>query len=235
VLIGQEVADVLQQRGWARLPGLPCRQDNAPLLALARALGTVSMRALPWRSGLVEEEGVQRVAALAATPSDQFGKPLLSAHHTAFPLHSDEAFAARPCRYVLLHCWQADPAGGGQSLLATRERIEALADAATARALRAERLDYPGGPSVTLAPGLMRYNRQEVEGHQRRHHGRLQAATQVWLDRFDAAFLNAAERVTLAPGDLLIVDNHRTLHGRTAFAAGSPRLLKRVRVDATPG
>lgn len=231
-VIRQDVADALLARGWTRLSGLDCRPDNAPLLAIARALGTVSMHALPWRSGLVEEAGVQRVAALASTPGDQFGKPLLSAHHTTFPLHSDEAFAARPCRYVLLHCWQADPDGGGQSLLATRQRIEALADAATRHALLAERFDYPCGPSVTLAPALMRYNRQEVEGQQRRHYGHLLAETQPWLDRLDAAFLAAAEHVSLAPGDLLIVDNHRTLHGRSAFAAGSPRLLKRVRVDA---
>jgi alpha-ketoglutarate-dependent taurine dioxygenase len=231
-MIRQDVADALHERGWTCMPGLDCRADNAPLLAVARALGTVSMRALPWRSGLVEQEGVQRVAALPSTPSDQFGKPLLSAHHSAFALHSDEAFAARPCRYVLLHCWQADPDGGGQSLLATRQGIEAPADATTRRALLAERFDYPCGPSVTLAPDLLRYNRHEVEAHQRRHYGHLLAATQPWLDRLDAAFLAAAEYVTLAPGELLIVDNHRTLHGRSAFAAGSPRLLKRVRVDA---
>ncbi len=214
------------------MPRLACRPDNAPLLAVARALGTVSLRALPHRSGLVESEGVQRVAALASPPADQFGKPLLSGHHAAFPLHSDEAFAIRPCRYVLLHCWSADPEGGGQSLLARRERIEALADAAILNGLLSLRLDYPCGPSSTLSAGLMRYNRLEVEGHGQRRQGRLEAQTQEWLDRFDATFAVAAESVTLAPGDLLIVDNHRTLHGRTAFAAGSPRLLKRVRVDA---
>lgn len=108
----------LIERGWMRVSGVECCSDNAALLVWARALGSVSLRALPHRSGLVEREGVQRVEALASAPADQFGKPLMSGHHAAFPLHSDEAFAALPCRYVLLHCWRADPAGCGASLFA---------------------------------------------------------------------------------------------------------------------
>lgn len=215
-----------------RVSGVECRSDNAALLAWARALGSVSLRALPHRSGLVERGGVQRVEALASAPADQFGKPLMSGHHAAFPLHSDEAFAALPCRYVLLHCWRADPAGGGVSLLATRERIEALGDVDTGHALRSLPLAYPFGQTTTLLPGLLRYNRSEIESLRQRRDLPLPPETRAWLDRFDALFAAAAERVLLEPGDLLLIDNHRTLHGRTAFAAGSPRLLKRVRVDA---
>jgi len=222
----------LRERGWTRLTGLACNPDNGPLLAIARALGSVSLRALPHRSGLVEPDGVQRVAALASPPADQFGKPLLSGHHTAFPLHSDEAFAERPCPYVLLHCWQADPDGGGESLLATRERIAACADAATLHYLLHRRFAYPFGLTSTLSPGLLRYNRREIEGHAQRQRQPIGTETGQVLDRLDTTFLQAADPVMLAPGDLLIIDNHHTLHGRGAFSAGSPRLLKRQRVDA---
>jgi alpha-ketoglutarate-dependent taurine dioxygenase len=224
--------ELLYERGWMVLPDVERRHDNAALLAIAHALGSISRRALPHRSGLVERDGVQRVEALASPPADQFGKPLLSGHHAAFPLHSDEAFAAKPCHYVLLHCWRADPAGAGTSLLATRERIEAIADDDTRQPLQALRLDYPFGPATTLSPGLLRYNRSEVESLLQRHELPLCPATRRWMDRFDAVFESVAESLVLAPGDLLLIDNHRTLHGRTALAAGSPRLLKRVRVDA---
>ena len=76
--------------------GVALDADNASLLRIARELGAVSTRALPRRSGLVEGEGVQRVEALAEAPRDQFGKPLLSGHHAAFALHSDESFLAQP-------------------------------------------------------------------------------------------------------------------------------------------
>jgi alpha-ketoglutarate-dependent taurine dioxygenase len=78
----------------------------------------------------------------------------------------------------------------------------------------------------------LRYNRSEIESLRQRRDLPLPPETRSWLDRFDALFAAAAETVLLDPGDLLLIDNHRTLHGRTAFAAGSPRLLKRVRVDA---
>lgn len=224
--------EALVERGWMVAPQVECRRNNSALLGFAHALGTISRRALPHRSGLVESDGVQRVEALVLPPNDQFGKPLLSGYHAAFPPHSDEAFAALPCRYVLLHCWRPDTKGGGASLLATRERIEAAVDGETRQALQSLRLDYPFGPATTLSPSLLRYNRSEVESLAQRHDQRLPAATHAWLDRFDAAFATATESVVLESGDLLLIDNHRTLHGRTAFAAGSSRLLKRVRVDA---
>lgn len=119
------------------------------------------------------------------------------------------------------------------SLLATRQRIEAAADAETRYALESHSLDYPFGTTTTLSPGLLRYNRSEVESLTTRHQQPPPWPTLAWLDRFDAVFAAVAEPVVLAPGDLLLIDNHSTLHGRTAFEAGSPRLLKRVRVDAS--
>lgn len=224
------VISPLQRLGHVVMHDVPCEPDNAGLLRVARALGEVSTRALPWRSGLVEEQGVQRVEALVDAPRDQFGKPLLSGHHAAFALHSDESFLAQPCRYVLLHCWQPDPDGGGETLLAQRGEIESQADAETLHALRTLRLPYPDGDAVTLDDSLLRYHRDEVVACANRHGAPLTAAQQAWMQRFEQVFAAASVRIRLAPGDLLILDNHRVLHGRTAFAAGSPRLLKRVRV-----
>jgi alpha-ketoglutarate-dependent taurine dioxygenase len=210
--------------------GVACNPDNAALLEVARTLGEASRRALPHRSGLVESHGVQRVEALDKAPCDQFGQTLRSGHHGAFPLHSDEAFLAHPCRYVLLHCWCADPDGGGESLLASRNAIEASADLPTLLALRAHAFAYPSGEAPVLSPQLLRYNRAEIEGQARRSGRAVALASRSWLDQFDALFDTIALTITLAEGDLLLIDNHRVLHGRSAFAPGSPRLLKRIRV-----
>ena len=219
------------ERSISIVRGVALDADNASLLRIARELGAVSTRALPRRSGLVEGEGVQRVEALAEAPRDQFGKPLLSGHHAAFALHSDESFLAQPCRYVLLHCWRADPESGGETVLAERDRIVSLADAETLQALRTWRLPYPSGDSVTLDGDLVRYHRDEILGCVARRGEALSAQQSEWMTRFEALFQSAARRIRLLPGDLLILDNHRVLHGRTAFAPGSPRLLKRVRVE----
>ena len=192
------------QRGWLLRHGVTCRSDNADLLAIARALGDVSMRALPHRSGLVERHGVQRVEALAEAPRDQFDQILKSGHHGAFPLHSDEAFLEDPCRFVLLHCWRADPEGGGESLLAWRSAIEASADLPTLLALRAHAFAYPVGDAPVLSPQLLRYNRAEIEGQARRSGRALPEASRSWLDRFDALFDSIALEITLKEGDALI-------------------------------
>lgn len=219
----------LTPHGFAVLRGVPCDADNASLLRIARSLGEISSRALPWRSGLVEEQGVQRVEARGAVPRDQFGKPLLSGHHAAFALHSDESFLPRPCRYVLLHCWRPDPDGGGETLLAERASIESRAEAETLHALRTLRLPYPAGDAVTLDKVLLRYHRDEVVACASRRGTSLTVEQQRWMARFEQLFAAASVRIRLEQCDLLILDNHRVLHGRTAFTARSPRLLKRVR------
>jgi L-asparagine oxygenase len=57
------------------------------------------------------------------------------------------------------------------------------------------------------------------------------------LARFHAASNEAGTHVTLEPGDVLIWDNHRTMHARTSFEPrydGTDRWLKRVSITTTP-
>jgi alpha-ketoglutarate-dependent taurine dioxygenase len=223
--------DALHARGVAVLRDVPCDPDNAALRMLGAELGAPSLHGLPYRSGLVEAGGVQRVEALADAPLDQFGEPLLSGHHAAFPLHSDEAFLERPAQWVILHCWRSDADGDGVCVLADRDDAVRVADMPTRNALRGLALPYPHATTVTLADdGLLRYNRRECEGAALRKAVPLTAAQSEWLDRFDMLFDAIGRTLLLLPGDALVIDNHRMLHGRTAFGAGSQRLLKRLRI-----
>lgn len=44
------------------------------------------------------------VQALGAALRDRSGKPLQSAGHSEFALHTDESFLEHPANFVLLHC-----------------------------------------------------------------------------------------------------------------------------------
>lgn len=220
----------LEHTGMARLTGVPLDADNHSLRVLGALLGRPSTRALPWRAGLVEPGCVSRVEALPLPPLDQFGKPLKSAAADDFALHSDESFCAQPARWVLLHCWRADPGGGGNLLLA-REQMHAGAVAKTRKALFSFALPYPvGNFPVIDAGGRVRFNVAEIGGE---IHARGRSATSEesdWMMTFETLFARHAEHCRLASGELLIIDNHRVLHGRTGFARDSPRLVKRLRV-----
>lgn len=201
--------------------GLPCDADNTSLRALGAALGEPSMRALSPHPSLIEPGGVQRVTALAVTPSDQYGKPLLSASAEPFELHTDESFIGEPARYVLLHCWQPD-ATGGQSLLCDARTLWQHADRLLQIALTQIRLGYPCGDYPLVDPsGQARYNRQEC---------RVPPSVARWADRFDEVLKVHAQPIALGRRDLLIIDNRRWLHGRRGFSAPSGRLLKRLRI-----
>jgi alpha-ketoglutarate-dependent taurine dioxygenase len=215
----------LQRDGVLRIRGVPLDGDNRSLRTLAATLGSTSMRALPRRAGLVEAAGVQRVEALAIESLDQFGKPLLSASGAAFPLHTDESFCDDPAHWLLLHCWRSAPVGG-VSLFADVQEVLRHAERSLRIALEQMRLPYPGGDRVTLdIHGRVRFNALECLAS-----GRQSPAAALWLPRLIKAFALAAQELRLDSGDLLLIDNWRVLHGRSAFAADSGRLLKRMRV-----
>lgn len=221
----------LTRDGFALLHDVPCVADNADLLTIGQRLGPPSLRAMARRSGLVEADGVQRVEDLGTAALDQFGKPLLSSHHAAFPLHSDEAFLVQPARWVLLHCWRADPAGNGLCLLADGSKLLDVTDAAMAMALKNVTLPYAAGDFPVIDTlGAVRFNAAECDSAATLRQIALNDTERNMIERTQSMLDSACFQLSLQPGDLLIIDNHRMLHGRTAFAAGSLRLLKRLRI-----
>ncbi|MGE4071244.1 MAG: TauD/TfdA family dioxygenase [Lysobacterales bacterium] len=220
----------LRTAGALRISGVPLHPDNDALRAMAAELGPVSTRGLSHRAGLVESGAVQRVEALPGPVLDQYAKSLRSASSEAFALHSDESFCVQPARWVLLHCCQPAETGGDTLLLAVEE-ILAQVPREVRIALEQLRLPYPCGDRVTIEPsGMLRFNAEEVESAALRRGVPLSLPQRGWLARFEQLFARQARRLRLDAGDLLIIDNWRVLHGRTAFAASSGRLLKRLRV-----
>lgn len=203
------------------LHGVPLDDDNRSLRSLGARLGSASLRALDRR--LDEGDGVQRVEALGGPVHDRFGQPLMSAAHGDFALHTDESFLEHPARHVLLHCWRPAVTGGAtqvadsRALAATVDRVEWIA-------WNQLRLPYPCGDRCSIEAGTTRFNVDHCTA------APLTPVQSTWLARFAASAKRVSRELSLAAGDLLLLDNERMLHGRSAFDATSPRLLKRLRI-----
>lgn len=221
--------------GWALVRGVALDEDNAALRALGDALGATSGSGLHAGPNL-ERHGINRVEAMDLPRRDPSGRVILSTSADDFPLHTDDTFAARPARYVLMHCWRADPSGGGVSQVAHVDEIVARLSAATQERLRQGDFASPVGPQPVLfdsgGAAAIRFNRRDMEGYGEKFGPRLAAGQTEALDRLLRAAGDCTRTMAMAAGDCLIVDNHRVLHGRTAFDPRSGRLLKRLRVAA---
>jgi hypothetical protein len=150
------------------------------------------------------------------------------------PLHSDsQRFAGRPPHVQAMLCTRAARRGGATTLLDTRALLEEISiddPALHADLHRRERtIPFVSGPLI--GPTVVRDHDHTWFTHSpsppRDEIGERLAP---WLRRA------APISVTLAPGELLIVDNHRMLHGRTAFTGPRAfvRLLIWPAISATP-
>ncbi|MBL8665418.1 MAG: TauD/TfdA family dioxygenase [Candidatus Odyssella sp.] len=221
----------LAEQGWLLVAGVPCWIGNTALLDLAATIGPIKSHG-PYRGDLAREgESVNIIRALPEPIPDVSGKIMLSTMAVDHHMHTDESFFATPSRYVLLHCWRPDPAGGGLNTVADLADVLArLTDAERADCVRL-RYSWRGVESPIVGappdggPLRVRFNVREAQCLERDT-----AAGDALAQRFAHAAEEAAVGLALGPGDCLVLDNWRVLHGRTAFAPDSPRLLKRVGV-----
>lgn len=81
----------------------------------------------------------------------------------------------------------------------------------------------------------IRYDRFEVDRAKKaKNHEFDQVATTALL-RLDDALEDASQLISLEEGDLIVMDNHRMLHGRTEIPIDSQRILMRVRLRTQTG
>ncbi len=153
--------------------------------------------------------------------------------------HTETAFHPHKPRYLLLFCLRGD--AGADTLLCSAADVLPDLDSDTVAALRRPRFRTrpdesflePGtvgefGPPLAVLTGqdahaVLTYDEDLMVG--------TDPEAQTALDRLGAAVRAHAAATTLEAGDLLIVDNHRVVHGRTPFAArfdGTDRWLLRT-------
>jgi hypothetical protein len=213
--------------------GVPVGSDDA-LLALAGQLGEPSAVG---NYGLIHD--------VAPKPLEE--QRDVSTTRDEFELHTDSTALLQPHDCVLLACQLASPDGGGESRILHVDTLRsALAErhgSDVVEALSQPVFPFPlndprHGTGFRRAPVLdweegrtrIRYRRDAlamglaVEPIEPAHQRALDALEEVVGDaRLQASCM-------LEPGDVLVLDNRRVLHGRTAIRPGAERLLRRLKV-----
>jgi alpha-ketoglutarate-dependent taurine dioxygenase len=210
-------------------PGAVLDKDETSetaLLAAASVLGEPV--------GYVQEHGGGLVQNLVPAPGAE-GRQLSTSSSVTLQWHTETAFHPHKPRYLLLLCLRGDP--GAQTRLCSRDDALARLDDVDIERLGEPRFrtrpdesfaepgsTRPYGPPIAVLDGdEFTYDEDLMVG--------VDDEAQATLQRLGAAVQDAASAVTLEAGDLLVVDNHRVVHGRTAFRArydGTDRWLQRT-------
>lgn len=160
--------------------------------------------------------------------------------------HTDSSYSANPEQYIALWCLKPAECGGGISQIVDGNILLASIGAENERIPCVLRQPFPfrvpdvfrckGDPSYTWAPilsenGNWRYRRDTLLDGIRtcllEDSTRLEAAVR----EVEAALgVMKTEKLRLECGDLLLINNGRVLHSRTAFSDTSRHLL-RIRFD----
>lgn len=216
----------LDRAGALIVSGVDVESDDA-LLALAGQLGEPSPAG---NRGLIHD--------VAPRPLEE--QRDVSTTRDEFALHTDSTPLVHPHDYVLLGCQVASPDGGGESRLVHLEALGA--------ALGDEVLDTLAEPVFPFplndpAEGTGVRRAAVLEGRERIRYRRDALDRGIALEGIDEGPRRALEALddvladeslqvafTLEPGEVLVLDNRRVLHGRTAIRPGAERVLRRLKV-----
>ena len=192
------------------------------LLAVARSLGEPV--------GYVQEHGGGLVQDIVPDRANE-GRQLSTSSSVVLEWHTETAFHPHKPRYLLLLCLRGDPAA--RTMLCSIAHVLPHLDPATIAILREARFrTRPDasfleegtvgelGPPMTVVTGnaaelTFTYDEDLMVG--------TDAAAQAALDRLGRAVRAHATAVVLEAGDLLVIDNHRVVHGRSPFHAAFRR------------
>lgn len=217
------------------LEGFGMEDDGARSTAVARAFCEAAPRKRDW---LRAHERVShtrvRVHSEAVEVTDAVTRQ--SRSHLPMDLHTDSSYRRRPHELVLFHMIRP-AASGGQSRIASVREVVSRLDPMTRAALREPVFPFTRGEVPVLTgtedDPCLRYYRHQLD--HRLDQGRLLPRPEAEaLERLDAVLRDpeTGTLVDLAPGEALVLDNRRCLHGRTGFLESSDRLMIRIRIEA---
>jgi L-asparagine oxygenase len=152
-------------------------------------------------------------------------------------LHTETAFHPHRPRYLLLLCLRGHPAAGttlaSVAVLLDRldpKTVDTLFQPRFRTAVDASFLDGRAGPIGPLLPVLRGARDEATLVYDADLTTGADTEARRALDELTAAAGSHHRTVVLEPGDLLVIDNHRAVHGRTAFTPrfdGTDRWLQR--------
>lgn len=155
----------------------------------------------------------------------------------ALPLHTDCSNKAVPPNLVAFAMEQPDPQGGGESvMLSAADLVRELPDDLVNR-LRQPVFPFTAKKRYPILQGdgdavRIRYYRNQIHAALAGQ-GTSPASLRATLDELERHLAQSqqAVRFGMQAGEVVIMDNQRVLHGRSAMAAHSPRLMHRFRLS----
>jgi hypothetical protein len=184
----------------------------------------------------LEDKMVFRVECCGEGIRDSRDVILYSTTSSGFPSHTDGSGKPNPYDVVLLYCVRQD-IEGGESILITLDEVLKYLKTQTITTLRKTNFPVPFGMASLISgdkPNMwIRYNAEELSFYSRlrqREFTENQKNALADLAEVISDLESKQPKVRLAPGQCLVIDNKRSLHGRTAFSSNGDRLLKRVRL-----
>lgn len=207
------------------LRGLPAGGDHRAIEALIRALSGLA----PSEPMSLTPVRIDPVEFANATLGTRYSRT-----HEALASHTDSTFLDKPHSLVAFQMVRSDEAGGGRStIVPAADLVSRLGDDTTRRLRQTE---FPFSKERCL-PILWDSQGSISVRYYRKQLNSMIAGRNAWgsclplLDMLDQhlADLASQREFALADGEVLIFNNQKVLHGRTAMSPQSSRLLYRFR------
>lgn len=197
--------------------------DHAYLQRRVRAWGTPLLEPRNLEGGMIYNVCIDQASELPAYANTPY----------AFGFHTDCSEFEDPPDTVLLLCEQTADSGG-ESVVVNLDHV--IPHLTFESLLQLQKPHFYFKPA--LHPILSLNAQQEIEVRYQPTHFALAEALNIWqktpaqqqaLANFETALALEGVSFLLQPGDALLLNNRRSLHGRQAFRG--QRLLKRVRFN----
>lgn len=214
--------------------GIPPTEDHKLSTHLARSLAN-----LPPVKPDTTQQSRDRVSftKVRIDPKKAGGTGLSTAYsrtNQSLDLHTDSTYIPSPHEICIFQMVRADKAGGDTTMMPVGDIVDAL-DPGMRAVLERPVFPFGKGPLPILwkrdGAQNIRYYRTQI----RQSGGdALPAEELAAMDALDAVLQDDARRhrFHLAAGETIFMQNTKVLHGRTAFAETSDRLMYRIRVHA---
>ena len=233
--VGEVKAGIISRHRSVLITNFGNGESNKPLIDLATSLGRPHIQCgLPTHP--VEDKIVFRVECCGEGIRDSRNVLLYSTTHLGFPSHTDGSGKPIPYDVVLLYCVRQDQ-DGGKSTVVTLDDLMISLKPQSIETLRTKSFPVPFGIAPVISGDgsdlWIRYNAEELSFYARLRRFELTENQKNALADLAGSISSLEVKqpgVQISPGQCLVIDNKRALHGRTSFSPAGNRLLKRVRL-----
>ncbi|MDJ0706835.1 MAG: TauD/TfdA family dioxygenase [Leptolyngbyaceae cyanobacterium MO_188.B28] len=222
--------------------GYPATEDRTNLVNLAKAIGSIepSQSASGFgRPGFSRQKqrkvSFTKVQINPAKANAGGGVTQYSRTHLPLSAHTDSSYMSRPHELVAFQCIVSDRAGGESIMIPAADLLPRL-DRDVVELLRAPAYPFGNQPYPILAGEVgheqIRYYRAQIDRILQAGAPPLSNQHLAAIESLDKALQQTEHyrQFQLQAGQIVLMHNHKVLHGRTGFSPESDRLLYRIRL-----